>query len=130
MKLKSPKTKEQFGHHPKNWEKHSYPNYEKYGAKQVEMPELKHVEFGKAFDIPIQAVIDQTMVQTAYQTVIADFFKTKADNFPTWTGLPMIKTQEPIDSLRRIYRIGWYAAVPKTFVINPDDKLEEDLWNS
>ena len=109
-----------------DWGKKSYPNYK----QQAKIPNLNFVEFGKTFDIPVSAVVDEQLVQISYQTVLADFFKTKTENFPKWEGLPTIKVQDNVDSLRRIHRIGWYAQVPNKYVINPDDKLEEDLWNS
>lgn len=134
--LKSRRVKEQFERHHEamkheNKKSKTYPDYEKFGAKKVKMPDPTHVEFGKVFDVStLNLITSDVAFKAAYDMVLTDYLKYRAENFPTWEGLPEIKVLHPSDVLNRIYQIAWYVNVPKQFVINPDDKLEEDLWNS
>ena len=137
MKALSPKerkTKEQFDRHPhmpnkgSSWERESYPHYK--AAKVPYQPKDTHVEFGKAFDVSVVLTADDLAIKAAYDMALTDFLKEKKVNFPNWNGLPEIKINNGGDPLKRMLQIGWYAKVPKEFVISPDDRLEEDLWNS
>ena len=99
------------------------------GNHTIPFPDI--VEFGRAFDISALVVSTNTQsVQTVYQMALDDFFKTKAESFPSWEGLPEIKVNHVADSLRRFHQVGWYVRVPKEYVIDPDQRLEDDLWNS
>ena len=114
-----------------SWEKHTYPDYK---SKKAKLTKPDFVEFGKAFDISITMIAtDSNAVKAAYQMALDDFFRAKAENFPSWEGIPEIKVNSAVDSLRRIQQIGWYAQVPKKHVLTEEDKLQkldEELWNS
>lgn len=86
------------------------------------------VEFGKAFEMPLAAMDDPFLVQTAYDMVLKSYLEEKSKSFPTWSGLPDIKSNTQIDSLKRIVSVGWYVQVPKIHVIDQDQKEEEALW--
>lgn len=103
------------------WKMHEPSDYS--NKHRVPFPDF--IEFGKVFDIPLSSVLDEQLVHISYQTLLQDFFRTKAENFPTWEGLPTIKVQEGIK-----YKLAWHVAVPKTFVIDKDQKREDELWNS
>lgn len=110
-----------------------YPDYNKHTgysemAKKVkQVPKV--VEFGKSLSIPGAMLTQDGAVQIAYESLLKDFFQIKAENFPTWPGLPEIKVN-PVNGLKQEFNVAWYAVVPKEFVIDKDQKLEEDLWNS
>lgn len=94
-------------------------------------PKRDTVEFGKAFQVSRMIIAtDDGAVKLAYGMALDDYFQSKKENFPNWEGLPEIKVQWPTDSLMRFFNIGWYAEVPISYVVSPDDKVEEDLWNS
>lgn len=117
--------------HHENKKTQKYPDYDKYGERKLKMPKPDVVEFGKAFDVSALSILtDNLAIKAAYDMALTDYFQAKAENFPGWEGLPSIKVQEPKDPLQRFYRIGWHVVVPKKFVIDQDQKLEEDLWNS
>jgi hypothetical protein len=80
------------------------------------------VEFGKYFEIPLQATEDASLVQEAYRVVIDDFLKARKDNFPNWFELPEIKVNK---ALLNKTAIGWYIAVPEDQVYQED----ESLWD-
>jgi hypothetical protein len=99
------------------------------GVINVPFPNV--TEFGRAFDISVLVISSNTKsVQTVYQMALDDFFKTKAESFPNWEGLPEIRVNPGVDSLRRTQQVGWYAQVPKEFVIDPDQIEEDKLWQS
>lgn len=110
-----------------------YPDYNKHigyadAAKKVkQVPKV--VEFGKSLSISGALLTQDGAIQIAYESLLKDFFQVKAENFPTWLGLPEIKVQ-PTIGLGQEVNLAWYVAVPKEFVIDKDQKLEEDLWNS
>ena len=140
MKALSPKerkTKEQFDRHPhmpnkgSSWERESYPNYKT--SKVPFPPKETHVEFGKAFDISPNSY--PTAISIAYTIAVEDFFKAKAESFPTWDGLPEIKVNKSSDYGKAIQggkQISWYVQVPKKYVLSEEDKikkLDEELWD-
>ena len=88
----------------------------------------KGQEFGRAIVASKALMSDEQAVQTAYQMVIADFFKAKNESFPNWDGLPEIKVGPGTDMLRREISIGWYAIVDNVDIVNLDD--EEELWDN
>ena len=88
------------------------------------------VEFGKAYDVPTTLIAaSDDSVSAAYAMAVKDYFKAKNENFPGYEGLPEIKVSTS-DPLKRLVKIGWYVAVPKTFVIEPDQIQEDLLWDS
>lgn len=95
----------------------------------VPFPEPDYVEFGNAVTTTALTSDEQTTIAT-YQVLIQQFFKAKAEHFPTWTGLPEIKMGPQIDALQRMVSIAWYAKVPKVLVIDPGQKQEDELWDS
>jgi hypothetical protein len=98
------------------------------GTHTIPFPDV--VEFGKAFDISVSAIaINDITVKTVYQMALDDFFKAKAENFPGWEGIPEIRVSPAVDSLRRIQQVGWYVQVPRQYVIDADQALEETLWD-
>lgn len=111
---------------------YTYPNHKedmKNAKKLKPLPKIDYVEFGKTLMIPQAMIAQDGAVQIAYESLLKDFFQIKAENFPTWLGLPEIKVN-PANGLRQEFNIAWYAQVPKVFVLDKDQKLEEDLWNS
>ena len=111
--------------HPKSKE-WSYPDY----TEKVKKVVPTKTEFGKVFTMTAIAINDQMGVKTVYNLALSDFFAVKAENFPDWPGLPEIKISPTTGVLSGDLNIAWYAQVPNQFVISPEDKLEEDLWNS
>ena len=136
--LKEKRMKEQFesalNHKRKeDWNQHTYPDYknlkEKNQAKfSVKPPDF--TDFGEAFEMSTLTLGEETIVQQAYSMAIASFFKAKSVNFPTWLGIPEIKVGQSNDPLHRTVQFAWYAKVPNQYVINPEDRLEDELWNS
>ena len=121
--------------HGEQWPSKTYPNYEQSYNKKVKVASKPDfVEFGKTFDIAPSS--DQAVIAHAYRMAVEDFFRAKAENFPTWDGLPQIKINAPFDYLATMQggkQIGWYVQVPRKYVLSDDDKLQkldEDLWNS
>lgn len=98
-----------------------------YGKEGLPKPRLNLVEFGRASELAPGVLVDESMIKMAYDFLLKDFFQTKSENFPDWPGLPEIKSSPLATSG---VSLSWYAAVPKKFVIDPEQKKEEDLWNS
>ena len=123
--------KEEYKQFPKEYERHPEKiaaGWNKhYGKEELSKARLNLIEFGRTADIPPATVVDEAIVTVAYSALLKDFFKTKEENFPDWPGLPEIKST-PNATLG--VTLSWYAAVPKKFVIDPEQKKEEDLWNS
>ena len=65
-----------------------------------------------------------------YNMVLQDYFKGKAEHFPTWSGLPKIVVADGLDPLKRTVSIGWYVQVPRAHAVDPDQKEEDTLWDS
>jgi hypothetical protein len=95
----------------------------------VPFPEPDYVEFGSAVTMSGFPADEHTTIAT-YQVLLQQFFKEKAERFPTWTGLPEIRLGPQVDVLQRMVSIAWYAKVPKSFILDKEQKDEEDLWNS
>lgn len=102
-----------------------YPDYEQH-TKKVSKEET-HREFGKAFDVSSTILTGDDAFKAAYAVVLDDFLAIRKDNFPDWKGLPEMHTRS---TLKGEVQLVWYAKVPIGYIINPDDKLENDLWNS
>lgn len=85
-------------------------------------------EFGRAIVASKALMSNEQAVQTAYQMVIADFFKAKNESFPNWVGLPEIKVGPGTDMLGRDVTLAWYAVVDTVDVVNPD--YDAELWDS
>lgn len=112
---------------------YTYPNHKedmKNAKKLKPLPKIDFVEFGKSLTIPKAMVAQDGAVQIAYESLLKDFFQIKAANFPTWFGLPDIKVAPEVYTLNQDLQISWYVKVPKNFVLDKDQKLEDDLWNS
>jgi hypothetical protein len=90
-------------------------------------PVSNHTEFGKSFEVSLNALQDDSMIAMTYDMVLRDFFKVKNENFPNWCELPEIKVSSNGLSSRTII---WYLAVPNDQVVDPSVKEEEDLWKS
>lgn len=88
-----------------------------------------YVEYGKAFDLAITSVNDVNLVKHCHNMALDSFFDAKAMTFPDWDGLPEIKINMYSDALKRYHQIGWYAAVPKKYVIDKEQKDDEELWD-
>ena len=88
------------------------------------------VEFGKQFEILVATIDDPALVKTFYDAALTDYFREKAINFPTWSGLPEIRVNMGIDPLKRSVAIAWYVNIPRAHVVDPDQKEEETLWDS
>lgn len=88
------------------------------------------VDFGKAMEISAALIDDPVSVTAFYDMVLKDYFKGKAEHFPTWSGLPKIVVSEGVDPLKRSVSIGWYVQVPRAHAVDPDQKEEDTLWDS
>lgn len=93
-------------------------------------PNSDLVEFGKAMEISAALIDDPTAVTQIYDMVLQDYFKGKAEHFPTWSGLPKIVVNNGVDPLKRTVSIGWYVQVPRANAVDPDQKEEDTLWDS
>lgn len=112
---------------------YTYPHHKeemKNARKLKPLPKIDFVEFGKSLVVPKAMATQDGAVQIAYESLLKDFFQIKAENFPTWFGLPDIKVNTEVHMLNQDLQISWYVKVPKNFVLDKDQKLEEDLWNS
>jgi hypothetical protein len=84
-------------------------------------------EFGKAFDLSLNALHEESTVTMAYEMVLKDYFKVKKENFPNWDELPEIQVSSNGFSSRSI---RWHIWVPDDQIVDPNIKEEEDLWQS
>ena len=126
------KINEQFKHHleQEGWTTTTYPDYNHLKEEHAKKREVlnKNVKtFGNSVTLAAPMVVQDGAVAIAYENVLKDYFNAKVKNFPLWSGLPdiTVKPQPNLDMM-----ISWHVNVPKHLVINPDDLLEEDLWNS
>jgi hypothetical protein len=86
-----------------------------------------HTEFGKSFEVSLNALQDDSMIAMTYDMVLKDYFKVKNENFPNWCELPDIRVRSNGLSSKTI---TWYLAVPNDQIVDPIIKEEEDLWKS
>lgn len=95
----------------------------------IPFPEPDYVEFSGGVAVSVVVANDEISLGAAYQMMLKDYFKAKAENFPTWEGFPEIK-QQITDPLRRLVNLHWYVSIPRSFVLDKEQKDEEVLWNS